>query len=81
MALADALNAAPGFPENAQVVIAPTALHLLAVKDRLKRPDVEVAAQNVYAFLGETRRAHPARPHARARAGGRRPRWARGRAS
>jgi len=51
MALADALNAAPVFPDNAQVVIAPTALHLLAVKDRLKRSDVEVAVQNVYATI------------------------------
>ena len=47
LALADALNAAPAFPSNAQVVIAPTALHLSSVKDRLKRPEVEVAVQNV----------------------------------
>jgi triosephosphate isomerase len=48
VALADALNAAPAFPENAQVVVAPTALHLGAVKERLRRPDLELAVQNVW---------------------------------
>jgi len=47
-ALIDGFNSCGEFPSNAQVVIAPTSLHLPIVKDRLKRADVELAVQNLW---------------------------------
>ena len=52
------LNEAGEFPENTDVVVAPTALHLGAVADKLRK-DVNVACQNIGknaapgAFTGE----------------------------
>jgi triosephosphate isomerase (TIM) len=46
------------FDPNVEVVIAPPAIYLLIVKEHLKNPQVQVAAQNVFdkaqgAFTGE----------------------------
>jgi triosephosphate isomerase len=43
----EVLNAGGKFAENAEVVVAPTALHLGAVQSKL-RPDIQVAVQNVW---------------------------------
>lgn len=45
--LVELLNGAGAFADNAEVVVAPTALHLGAVQEKL-RPDIQVAAQNLW---------------------------------